>query len=208
MLTRKQYDLLRFIDTRLREGVTPSFDEMREAMDIKSKSGIHRLVSGLEERGFVRRLPHRARTLEIVKLPPGLSQPVAKPKVDVVTIAVMGRIAAGTPISALSERIRDIALPAELLGSGEHYALEVTGDSMKDAGVMDGDLALVRRVDRAVTGDIVVALVDGQEATLKRWRHRGDLVALEPANSAYEVRLLPESRVTIQGRLVGIYRSY
>lgn len=206
MLTRKQYDLLRYIDIRLREGVTPSFDEMRSAMSIKSKSGIHRLVSGLEERGFIRRLPHRARTLEIVKLPPALSR--AARQVDFVTVAVMGRIAAGTAASAIAERVRDIQLPAELLGPGDHYGLEVTGDSMRDAGIMDGDLALVRRIDRASTGDIVVALIDGQEATLKRWGRHGDLIALEPANPDYEVRLLPEDRVVVQGRLVGIFRNY
>ncbi|MGY3581971.1 repressor LexA [Bradyrhizobium sp. USDA 4341] len=207
MLTRKQYALLSFIESKLREGVTPSFDEMRVAMGIRSKSGVHRLVSGLEERGFLRRLPHRARTLEIVKLPPSLTKQPSRPS-DFVTVSVMGRIAAGTPASALSERIREINLPAELLGPGDHYGLEVTGDSMRDAGVLDGDLALLRRTDGVTNGDIVVALVDGQEATLKRWRRQGDTVALEPANAAYEVRLLPASRVAVQGRLVGIFRSY
>lgn len=207
LITRKQYTLLGFIESRLRDGVTPSFDEMRVAMGIRSKSGIHRLVNGLEERGFLRRLPHRARTLEIVKLPPGLVRTASAPS-DIITIAVMGRIAAGTPASALSVRIRDLSLPAELLGPGDHYGLEVTGDSMRDAGVLDGDLALVRRTDHATNGDIVVALIDGQEATLKRWRRLGETVALEPANPAYEVRILSTSRVVVQGRLVGIYRSY
>lgn len=206
MLTRKQSELLRFIDGRMKQGVTPSFDEMKDAMAMRSKSGIHRLVSSLEERGYLRRLPNRARAMEVVKLPGSPEGDL--PAVGTVAVPLMGRIAAGTPIAALQERLRDVAVPPDMLGPGEHYALEVRGDSMKEAGIMDGDVALIRRTDHATTGEIVVALVDGEEATLKRYRRRGSSIALEPANPDYEVRILPEARVRVQGRLVGVWRSY
>ena len=235
MLTRKQFQLLRFINERLKEsGVPPSFDEMKDALDLRSKSGIHRLITALEERGFIRRLPNRARAIEVIKLPelaasgggrrgftpsviegnlgkvrrssggPGVNdaeRPVAVP--------VMGRIAAGTPIEALQTCSHTISVPPDmLLGAGEHYALEVRGDSMVEAGILDGDLALIQRNQTADTGDIVVALIDDEEATLKRFRRRGGSIALEPANAAHEVRILPPNRVQIQGRLIGIYRKY
>lgn len=237
MLTRKQYELLRFIDQRLKEaGVPPSFDEMKNALDLRSKSGIHRLITALEERGFIRRLPNRARAIEVLKLPElGGSSSVAgngrrgfTPSViegtlgkvrpssgnaeddgaRSVLVPVMGRIAAGTPIEALQTRSHNISVPTDMLGSGEHYALEVRGDSMVEAGILDGDMALIQRKDAAETGDIVVALIDEEEATLKRFRRRGASIALEPANAAYEVRILPPNRVRIQGRLVGLYRKY
>jgi repressor LexA len=234
MLTRKQYELLRFINERLKEaGVPPSFDEMKDALDLRSKSGIHRLITALEERGFIRRLPNRARAIEVIKLPelagaasngrrgftPSViegnlgkrsgSAPAAEDSGErPVAVPVMGRIAAGTPIEALQTRSHTISVPPDMLGSGEHYALEVRGDSMVDAGILDGDMALIQRNDSADTGDIVVALIDEEEATLKRFRRRGASIALEPANTAYEVRILPPNRVRIQGKLIGLYRKY
>jgi repressor LexA len=233
MLTRKQYELLRFINERLKEsGVPPSFDEMKDALDLRSKSGIHRLITALEERGFIRRLPNRARAIEVIKLPETAQAGLANgrrgftPSViegnlgrvtrttsedeggRPVTVPVMGRIAAGTPIEALQTRTHSINVPPEMLASGEHYALEVRGDSMVEAGILDGDMALIQRSEVADTGDIVVALIDEEEATLKRFRRRGASIALEPANSAYEVRILPPNRVRIQGKLVSLFRRY
>ncbi len=233
MLTRKQYELLRFINERLKEsGVPPSFDEMKDALDLRSKSGIHRLITALEERGFIRRLPNRARAIEVIKLPEtaqaglgngrrGFTPSVIEGNLGrvtrtanedeggrPVTVPVMGRIAAGTPIEALQTRTHSINVPPEMLASGEHYALEVRGDSMVEAGILDGDMALIQRSDVAETGDIVVALIDEEEATLKRFRRRGASIALEPANSAYEVRILPPNRVRIQGKLVSLFRRY
>jgi repressor LexA len=229
MLTRKQFELLRFIHERLKEsGVPPSFDEMKDALDLRSKSGIHRLITALEERGFIRRLPNRARALEVIKLP----EPVAasgrrrftpsviegnlgRIRADLpedtsrpVAIPVMGRIAAGTPVEAIQTRTHVINMPADLLSSGEHFALEVRGESMIEAGILDGDVALIKRTETAETGDIVVALIDEEEATLKRFRRRGASIALEPANSAFEVRILPPNRVKIQGKLIGLFRKY
>ena len=232
MLTRKQYELLRFINERLKEaGVPPSFDEMKDALDLRSKSGIHRLITALEERGFIRRLPNRARAIEVIKLPElsagngrrGFTPSVIEGNLGrvragggtaedggerPVAVPVMGRIAAGTPIEALQTRSHTISVPPDMLGSGEHYALEVRGDSMVDAGILDGDMALIQRNETADTGDIVVALIDDEEATLKRFRRRGASIALEPANAAYEVRILPPNRVKIQGRMIGLYRKY
>ena len=236
MLTRKQFELLRFIHERLTEaGVPPSFDEMKDALDLRSKSGIHRLITALEERGFIRRLPNRARAIEVIKLPDsvahGISGGVSRsrgfnPSViegDLgrgrvvhddedsgrpISVPVMGRIAAGTPIEAIQTRSHVINMPAELLSAGEHFALEVRGDSMIEAGILDGDIALIRRMESADTGDIVVALIDDEEATLKRFRRRGASIALEPANPAYEVRILPPNRVRIQGKLVAMFRRY
>ncbi len=234
MLTRKQYELLRFINERLKEsGVPPSFDEMKDALDLRSKSGIHRLITALEERGFIRRLANRARAIEVIKLPEpatsngarrGFTPSVIEGNLGKVrtpapgsfdeggelpvAVPVMGRIAAGTPIEALQTRSHTISVPPDMLGSGEHYALEVRGDSMMEAGILDGDMALIQRNENADTGDIVVALIDEEEATLKRFRRRGASIALEPANAAYEVRILPPNRVRIQGKLVGIYRKY
>jgi repressor LexA len=233
MLTRKQFELLRFIHERLKEtGVPPSFDEMKDALDLKSKSGIHRLIMALEERGFIRRLPNRARALEVLKLPEAAAPPVSRPVGrfapnviegslgrirptnddddggQVVSIPVMGRIAAGVPISAIQTKSHTISVSPDLLSSGEHFALEVRGDSMIDAGILDGDLVLIRRQDTADTGDIVVALVDDEEATLKRLRKRGASIALEAANPAYETRIFGPDRVAIQGRLVGLIRRY
>ena len=233
MLTRKQFELLRFINERLREsGVPPSFDEMKDALDLRSKSGIHRLITALDERGFIRRLPNRARAIEVLKLPDISAAPAARrgfkpsviegnlgkvrppaslPPEDInhpVAVPVMGRIAAGTPIEAIQSRSHTISVPPDMLGPGEHYALEVRGDSMMDAGILDGDMALIQRSEAADTGDIVVALIDEEEATLKRFRRRGASIALEPANTAYEVRILPPNRVQIQGKLIGLYRRY
>jgi repressor LexA len=232
MLTRKQYELLRFINERLKEaGVPPSFDEMKDALDLRSKSGIHRLITALEERGFIRRLPNRARAIEVIKLPElspgagsnrrGFTPSVIEGNLGKgrgaasaddgerpVAVPVMGRIAAGTPIEALQTRSHTISVPPDMLGSGEHYALEVRGDSMVDAGILDGDMALIQRNESADTGDIVVALIDDEEATLKRFRRRGASIALEPANTTYEVRILPPNRVKIQGKLIGLYRKY
>jgi repressor LexA len=241
MLTRKQFELLRFIHERLTEGgVPPSFDEMKDALDLRSKSGIHRLITALEERGFIRRLPNRARAIEVIKLPDSVAHGINgggrsrgfNPSViegDLgrvraasanstnsedddgrrpIAVPVMGRIAAGTPIEAIQTRSHVINMPADLLTAGEHFALEVRGDSMIDAGILDGDIALIRRSEAAETGDIVVALIDDEEATLKRFRRRGASIALEPANTAYEVRILPPNRVRIQGKLVGLFRRY
>ncbi len=236
MLTRKQQELLLFIHERMKEsGVPPSFDEMKDALDLASKSGIHRLITALEERGFIRRLPNRARALEVIKLPeaytPSLQprrgfspsviegslgkppapvqtpKPVAEPTSSV-SVPVMGRIAAGVPISAIQNNTHDITVPAEMIGSGEHYALEVKGDSMIDAGILDGDTVIIRNASNANPGDIVVALVDDEEATLKRFRRRGASIALEAANPAYETRIFGPDRVKIQGKLVGLIRRY
>lgn len=232
MLTRKQYELLKFIHERLKEsGVPPSFEEMKEALDLRSKSGIHRLITALEERGFIRRLPNRARALEVLRLPetvaPGLGTKKGfSPNViegslgrvvrtaseddggRPIAVPVMGRIAAGTPIAAIQSRSHTIHVPPEILASGEHFALEVRGDSMIEAGILEGDLALIRKSDTAETGDIVVALVDDEEATLKRLRKKGASVALEAANPAYETRIFGPDRVQIQGKLVGLFRRY
>src|SRR5512144_1025688 len=229
MLTRKQFELLRFIHERLKEaGVPPSFDEMKDALDLRSKSGIHRLISALEERGFIRRLPNRARAVEVIKLPesvaPGRARGFTPSVIEgnlgrvraaseddsgrPVAVPVMGRIAAGTPIEAIQTRSHTINMPADLLTTGDHFALEVRGDSMIDAGILDGDVVLIRRTEQADTGDIVVALIDDEEATLKRFRRRGASIALEPANQAYEVRILPPTRVRIQGKMVGLFRRY
>src|SRR5438132_287823 len=233
MLTRKQLELLRFIHERLKEaGVPPSFDEMKDALDLRSKSGIHRLITALEERGFIRRLPNRARAIEVIKLPETLAHGLGNgrsrgftPSViegnlgrvrasseedggRPVAVPVMGRIAAGTPIEAIQNRSAVINMPADLLSTGDHFALEVRGDSMIEAGILDGDMALIRRSEAADTGDIVVALIDDEEATLKRFRRRGASIALEPANPSYEVRILPPNRVKIQGKLIGLYRKY
>src|SRR5689334_5708143 len=215
MLTAKQRELLIFIDGRLKaDGVSPSFDEMREALELKSKSGVHRLISALEERGFIRRLPNRARALEVLKLPetnPANVTPIrpAAPAAanDTMEIPLHGRIAAGTPIEAL-QGTESFAVPAALLGPGEHYALEVSGDSMVDAGILDGDFALIRKVDTARDGEIVVALIDNEEATLKTFRREGSMIRLDPANSRYEPQRYDESRVQIQGRLAGLIRRY
>jgi len=233
MLTRKQFELLRFIHERLTEtGVPPSFDEMKDALDLRSKSGIHRLITALEERGFIRRLANRARAIEVIKLPDSVGHGLNRsrgftPSViegdlgrvraggedgsdgsHPIAVPVMGRIAAGTPIEAIQTRSHVINMPPDLLSTGEHFALEVRGDSMIEAGILDGDIALIRKSEAAETGDIVVALIDDEEATLKRFRRRGASIALEPANTAYEVRILPPNRVRIQGKLVGLFRRY
>jgi repressor LexA len=234
MLTRKQYELLMFIDQRLRAtGISPSFDEMKDALDLKSKSGIHRLITGLEERGFIRRLPHRARALEVTRLPENAGdQPLPAPSksfsptvikgtfanvlpgapmaesADAVQLPLYGKIAAGTPIEALRDHTNSVGVPASLLGNGNHYALMVEGDSMIDAGILDGDTVVIRSCDTADAGTIVVALVDDQEVTLKRLRRKGASIALEPANKKYETRIFPPDRVKVQGRLVGLLRSY
>src|SRR5438034_9927027 len=232
MLTRKQYELLRFINERLKEsGVPPSFDEMKDALDLRSKSGIHRLITALEERGFIRRLPNRARAIEVIRLPEAIGHAAAgrargfTPSViegnlgrtrtaseddggRPVAVPVMGRIAAGTPIEAIQTKSHVINMPPDVLSTGEHFALEVRGDSMIEAGILDGDIALLKKTEGADTGDIVVALIDEEEATLKRFRRRGASIALEPANPAYEVRILPPNRVRIQGKLVGLFRRY
>jgi repressor LexA len=215
MLTAKQRELLIFIDARLKEsGISPSFDEMREALELKSKSGVHRLISALEERGFIRRLPNRARALEVLKLPETHSatviplRPMAPvPANDTIEIPLHGRIAAGTPIEAL-QGTECFPVPAALLGPGEHYALEVAGDSMVEEGILDGDFALIRKVDAARDGEIVVALIDDEEATLKTYRREGRMIRLEPANRAYEPQRYDEGRVKIQGRLAGLIRRY
>jgi repressor LexA len=213
MLTAKQRELLIFIDSRLNEdGVSPSFDEMREALDLKSKSGVHRLISALEERGFIRRLPNRARALEVLKLPevrPSATVTPIRPAAanDTMELILAGRIAAGTPIEALQGN-ETFAVPAALLGPGEHYALEVSGDSMVDEGILDGDFALIRKVDTARDGEIVVALIDNEEATLKTFRREGRMIRLDPANSRYEPQRYDEARVQIQGRLAGLIRRY
>ncbi|MCA2012871.1 transcriptional repressor LexA [Pararhodobacter sp. CCB-MM2] len=229
MLTRKQLELLELIDTRMkRDGVPPSFDEMKDALNLRSKSGIHRLITALEERGFIRRLAHRARAIEVVRMPealearvprvieggappapapaPARAMPVSAAAMD---LPVMGRIAAGTPIEAISEVSHHIAVPGSMLGGkGEHYALEVHGDSMIEAGIHDGDIVVIREQTTADNGDIVVALVEGLEATLKRFRRQRGMIALEAANPAYETRVLRDDQVQVQGRLVGLIRSY
>ena len=228
MLTRKQLELLDFIKTRMDvDGVPPSFDEMKEALDLRSKSGIHRLITALEERGFIRRLAHRARALEIVKLPEAMEKPGFKPRVitgdkverpkaalpvetiHAMQLPVMGRIAAGVPIEAIAEISHHVSVPGSMLsGRGHHYALEVKGDSMIDAGINDGDIVVIREQATAENGDIVVALVEEQEATLKRFRRKGGMIALEAANPAYETRVFPDHAVRVQGRLVGLIRTY
>ena len=233
MLTRKQSELLRFINERLKEtGVPPSFDEMKEALDLRSKSGIHRLIIALEERGFIRRLPNRARALEVLRLPESSTPSTARRRFEpsviegtlgkvrapaltpdederaVISIPVMGRIAAGTPIAALQSRSHTVSLPPDMLPPGEHYALEVRGDSMIEAGILDSDTVIIRRQDTGETGDIVVALIDDEEATLKRLRKRGASIALEAANPAYETRIFGPDRVQIQGKLVSLIRRY
>lgn len=235
MLTRKQHELICFIQSRLEEtGVSPSFEEMKEALDLKSKSGVHRLISALEERGFIRRLPNRARALEVLRQPEdvtraGPSAPVlttaansntASPPVraiaakqtptaanDVIELPLHGRIAAGVPIEAL-EGQSTLPVPAALLGAGEHYALEVSGDSMIEAGILDGDFALIRRTETARDGEIVVALVRGEEATLKYLRHEGGKIRLDPANSAYDPQFYSPAEVQVQGKLAGLLRRY
>lgn len=230
MLTRKQHELLMFIHERIREtGVSPSFDEMKEALDLASKSGIHRLITALEERGFLRRLAHRARALEVVKLPqqaapasPAGGRQTFRPQVveapravvahepanDVRELPILGRIAAGTPIAAIQHERDRLQVPESMLGAGEHYVLEVQGDSMIDAHIMDGDFVIIRRGQTANSGEIVVALVMGEEATLKRLRKKGASIALEAANPAYETRIYGPDQVQVQGRLVGLIRRY
>ena len=217
MLTAKQHELLRFIHDRLgKTGVSPSFDEMREALDLKSKSGVHRLISALEERQFIRRLPNRARALEVVRMPeiaaaapaPLAAAPILRAAAnDTIEIPMHGRIAAGTPIEAL-QGTEGFAVPAALLGPGEHYALEVSGDSMVEEGILDGDFALIRRVDTARDGEIVVALIDEAEATLKTFRREGQMIRLDPANRHYEPQRYRPDQITIQGRLAGLIRRY
>lgn len=229
MLTRKQHELLMFIHERIKEtGVSPSFDEMKDALDLASKSGIHRLITALEERGFLRRLPHRARALEVVKLPqqattaappkgrapfkPQLVEPGEAPAVaaanDTRELPVLGRIAAGTPIEAIQQERDRLPVPETILGAGEHFVLEIQGDSMINAGILDGDYVVIRRTDTANSGDIVVALVMGEEATLKRLRRKGASIALEAANPAYETRIFGPDQVSVQGKLVGLIRRY
>jgi len=249
MLTEKQKDLLLFIHARMQErGVPPSFDEMKDALDLRSKSGIHRLITALVERGFIRRLPHRARAIEVIKLPdnqiaaiagqsvgaaspanapirggfqPSVIEGSGPPKANVpppppsqvidartVSIPVMGRIAAGTPISAIQNHTHDIAVPPDILTNGEHFALEVKGDSMIEAGIHDGDTVIIRRCNTAENGDIIVALVEGEEATLKRLRKKGSTIALEAANPEFKTRIFGPDQVDIQGRLVGLLRRY
>ena len=228
MLTAKQHELIRFIQQKLEEtGISPSFEEMKEALDLKSKSGVHRLISALEERGFIRRLPNRARALEIVKLPedsvtspsragPGIDTVVSMPSVkpstpepanDIIDVPLHGRIAAGAPIEAI-EGQASMPVPAALLGPGDHYALEVSGDSMIEAGIFDGDFALVKRTETARDGEIVVALVDNEEATLKYLRKEGPMVRLDPANGSYEPQVYEAGRVRVQGKLAGLLRRY
>ena len=235
MLTRKQLELLDFIRTRMDvDGVPPSFDEMKKALDLRSKSGIHRLITALEERGFIRRLAHRARALEIIKLPEAMERPgfstkspgftpqiidgdrVAPPRaamaietLHAMELPVMGRIAAGVPIEAISEVSHHVSVPGSMLsGRGQHYALEVKGDSMIEAGINDGDVVVIREQSTAENGDIVVAIVEDNEATLKRFRRRGGMIALEAANPAYETRVYPDHLIKVQGRLVGLIRNY
>ena len=229
MLTRKQHELLMFIHERIKEtGVSPSFDEMKEALDLASKSGIHRLITALEERGFIRRLAHRARALEVTKLPeqatagaprgrsgftPGVIQGGGRPQGaeaanDTRELSLMGKIAAGTPIAAIEHETARYPVPEAMLGAGEHYMLEIEGDSMIEAGILDGDMVVIKRVDTASSGEIVVALVEGEEATLKRLRKKGGSIALEPANRNYETRIFGPDQVEVQGKLVGLIRRY
>ncbi len=226
MLTKKQQQLLSFIDKRVSDtGVSPSFEEMKDALGLKSKSGIHRLITALEERGFIRRLPHRARALEVLRSPTAevgkeaKGASVVKPDFsrkgaaapaggDFADLPVLGRIAAGTPIEAIQHEVDRVAAPAALMAGGEHYILEVQGESMIEAGIHDGDMAIIQRKDDATTGDIVVALVDGEEATLKRLRKKGASIALEAANPEFETRIYGSDRVSVQGRLVGLMRRY
>lgn len=228
MLTRKQLDLLTFISKRVQaDGVSPSFDEMKEALDLRSKSGIHRLITALEERGFIRRLPHRARAIEIVKLPDSMDKSAFVPSVidgdggrapssnpmpreiSALELPVMGRIAAGTPITAIQHASHNVAVPGSMVsGTSNHYALEVKGDSMIDAGIHNGDIVVVRETSDADNGDIIVALIEDEEATLKRLRRRGSAIALEAANPAYETRVYRDDQVRIQGRMVGLIRTY
>ena len=235
MLTSKQKELLLYIHRCVQDsGVPPSFDEMKEALDLRSKSGIHRLITALEERGFVRRLPHRARALEIIKMPdalldasqkrpgftpsviegsgqtraPSLAPPPGLKGLEGVAVPLLGRIAAGVPIEALQDHTQDICCPPDMIGAGEHFALEIKGDSMIDAGIHEGDLVIIKRTLTADNGDIVVALVENEEATLKRLRKRGGSIALEAANPAYETRIFGPDQVKIQGRLVGLIRRY
>ena len=222
MLTRKQHDLLIFLNERIKEtGITPSFEEMKLAMNLQSKSGIHRLISALEERGFIRRIPHKARALEIIKLPDSISTSLSSntpstnhlPPMDIsnnnetISLGVMGRIAAGTPIAAIQEEMHRISVPIEIMRNGKHYALEINGDSMINAGILDGDTAVIQQADTGQNGDIIVALIE-EEATLKRLRIKGDMIALEAANPAYETRLFKANQVRIQGKLVGLIRKY
>lgn len=226
MLTRKQNELLIFIQQNLREtGIAPSYEEMKEALDLRSKSGIHRLINALEERGFIRRLAHRARAIEIIRFPNASKinlAPSFKPKIingeqdsnlfslgeEIFEIRMMGKIAAGTPIAAIEYEKNKISVPSNMIGVGDHYALEIEGDSMIGAGILDKDKAIIRKTDNATSGQIVVALIDGEEATLKRLRKKGNTIALEPANSSYETKIYGPERVQIQGILVGILRSY
>jgi repressor LexA len=227
MLTRKQHELLMFIHERIKEtGVSPSFDEMKDALDLASKSGIHRLITALEERGFLRRLPHRARALEVVKLPQQATAEVPKARApfkpqlvdagksvpavanDTRELPILGRIAAGTPIEAIQQEKDRLPVPEAILGAGEHFVLEIQGDSMINAGILDGDFVVIRRTDAASSGDIVVALVNGEEATLKRLRKKGASIALEAANPAYETRIFGPDQVAVQGKLVGLIRRY
>ncbi|QNE33087.1 transcriptional repressor LexA [Sphingomonas sp. NBWT7] len=219
MLTRKQHELICFISDRLEDtGVSPSFEEMKEALDLKSKSGVHRLISALEERGFLRRLPNRARALEVLKMPertdakrtaaaPSTRRILPEPANDVVEVPLHGRIAAGVPIEAF-EGATSLPVPAALLGSGEHFALEVAGDSMVEAGILDGDFALIRKQDVARDGEIVVALIEDNEATLKYFRREGAMVRLDPANRAYDPQRYAPAQVRVQGKLAGILRRY
>jgi repressor LexA len=229
MLTRKQHELLMFIHERIKEtGVSPSFDEMKEALDLASKSGIHRLITALEERGFIRRLAHRARALEVTKLPeqattgpvrgragftPAVIEGGGRPAAteaanDTRELVLVGKIAAGVPIAALQQDHGRYQVPESMLGAGEHYMLEIEGDSMIEAGILNGDLVVIKRVDTANSGEIVVALVEGEEATLKRLRKKGGSIALEPANRAYETRIFGPDQVEVQGKLVGLIRQY
>ncbi|MEC7761929.1 MAG: transcriptional repressor LexA [Pseudomonadota bacterium] len=230
MLTKKQLDLLEFIHKRIqRDGVPPSFDEMKEALQLRSKSGIHRLITALEERGYIRRLAHRARAIEVTRLPDALD-PSGKagfePRVidgdmpderpahamalggSATDLPLLGRIAAGTPIEAIEDGQSHISVPGSMVGSGKHYALEVKGDSMINAGINSGDVVIIRETSHADNGDIVVAQVDGYEATLKRFRRAGDMIALEAANPAFETRILPQGQIKVQGKLVGLIRTY
>ena len=229
MLTRKQYELLVFIEKSLREtGISPSYDEMKDALALRSKSGIHRLITGLEERGFIRRLPHRARALEVLRLPENMDAPApaggfspnvikgefklpgtrASADTEMVELPLYGRIAAGTPIEALRDHSNTIGLPTSMLSTGEHFALEVDGDSMIEAGIQNGDTVVIQRSETADNGSIVVALIDDNEVTLKRLRRKGGSIALEPANTAYETRIFGPDQVKVQGRLVSLLRKY